>query len=138
MGQVAAIDLGRVRVGLAVSDELGALAVPRPPLSGRSRRALLAALVRLQRDENVERFLVGAPRALRGGRSVAADRAARFCQQLADATGVEVELVDERWSSVQAERELAGTGHARHARRARVDGVAAALLLQSWLDARRG
>lgn len=135
---MAAIDLGRRRVGLATSDAEGLLAVPRPPLDGRSRKRLLATLAALAERERIGRFLVGMPLGLDGRRGVAAERAARFCQQLADATGALVEIVDERLSTVQAERELRFSGHDREARSARVDGVAAALLLQSWLDARRG
>ncbi len=136
-GRVAAIDLGAARVGIAVSDELRLLAHPRPPLDGRSRNKLLAALVALAEREHIQRFLVGLPLDMRGTRGVAADRAIRFCRQLARASGVEVELVDERLTSVQAERELDAGGATAAERRRKVDGVAAAILLQQWLDAQR-
>jgi putative Holliday junction resolvase len=134
---VAAIDLGRTRVGIAVSDELGKLAHPRKPLSGKSRAALLASLRELAEHEGVGRFVVGLPLTLGGEPGTAARRAMRFCQQLADTTGVEVELVDERLTSVQAQRELFEGGASGARARQRIDGVAAAILLQQWLDARR-
>src|SRR5258705_7070530 len=59
--KVAAIDLGKARVGVAVSDDLGLLAHPRPPLSGKSTRALLGSLAELAREEEITRFLVGLP-----------------------------------------------------------------------------
>ena len=136
-GRVAAIDFGRVRVGLALSDELGLLAHARPALDGRSRKALLAALKTFAQDEKITRFLVGLPLDMSGQRGVAADRVMRFCQQLANETGVEVELVDERLTSVQAERELAAGGAGRDETKDKVDGVAAAIILQQWLDSQR-
>lgn len=136
-GRVAAIDLGAARVGIAVSDELRLLAHPRAPLAGKSRKQLLADLTQLAKGEHIVRFLVGLPLDMSGTRGIAADRAIRFCEQLAQESGVEVELVDERLTSRQAERELDAGGASRDERRRKVDGVAAAILLQQWLDAHR-
>jgi putative Holliday junction resolvase len=135
--RVAALDLGSVRVGLAVSDELGLLAHPRPALDGTDSKRLLAKLAELAAREPIGRFLVGLPLSLSGEPTTSARRAIRFCQKLADATGCEVELIDERLTSVQAERELLGGGADRREVKAKVDGVAAALILQQWLDAQR-
>jgi putative holliday junction resolvase len=133
--RVAAVDLGKARVGLAVSDELGMLAHPRPALDGRSLKAVLAALAKLAADEKIARFVVGVPLELSGQGGVAAQRAVRFCQKLADATGCEVELVDERLSTVEATRRLR-EGERKDVGE-RVDSAAAAILLQQWLDAHR-
>jgi putative pre-16S rRNA nuclease len=135
--RVAAIDFGKARVGIAVSDELGAMAHPRPALNGKNRRALLDALAAMVTDEGITRFVVGYPLSMSGEQGVAAKRVARFCQQLATVTRVEVELVDERLTSVQAERELAASGTKRRDMQKKVDGVAAAIILQCWLDQRR-
>jgi putative Holliday junction resolvase len=123
-----------------VSDELGCLAHPRPNLDGRNHRALFAALTTFAAEEGVRRFLVGWPLEMTGEQGVAAQRAARFAEQLAAATGVEVELVDERWTSVQAERGLRAGSEARGMRgrariRAHVDAESATIILQHWLDA---
>ncbi len=135
-GRVAAIDLGKTRVGVALSDELGMLAHPRPALSGKNDKQLLAALTRLVQSEGIGRFLVGYPLSMSGREGVAAKRAVRFCQRLANTTGVEVELVDERLTSLEAERRLTAAGASRAEVKARVDGEAAAIILQQWLDAR--
>jgi len=135
--RVAAIDLGKVRVGIALSDELGMLAHPRPHLDGRDRARLLRALGDLAQREGIAHFLVGLPLALGGTAGVAAGRAARFCQQLSNATGLPVELVDERLTTVEAERRLQAAGMKRAERAARVDSEAAAIMLQQWLDGRR-
>lgn len=134
--RVAAIDLGKTRVGVAISDELGLLAHPKPALSGKNDKRLLEALVELVQSHEIKRLLVGYPLSMDGREGVAAKRAARFCQRLANATGVEVELVDERLTSVEAERRLAEAGASRAKVKARVDGEAAAIMLQTWLDAR--
>ncbi len=136
-GRVLALDRGEVRVGVAISDELGMLAHPRPLLDGRRGKAMFEAISEMVRDEGVTRILVGLPLDPRGNDGPAARRAVRFAHEVADATGVEVELVDERMTTVLAERSLKEAGVAKRDRRAKVDGAAAAWLLQGWLDAHR-
>ncbi len=134
--RVAAIDLGKARVGVAVTDELGLMAHTRPFLDGKSRKALLRALTALCREEGISRFLVGLPLEMTGGEGPAARRALAFAHELADATGVEVEMIDERLSTVEAGRRLHDGGVSARAQKSRIDGAAAAVLLQGWLDAR--
>jgi putative Holliday junction resolvase len=135
--RVLAIDFGKVRAGIAVSDELGLYAHARPPLDAKNRKALLAAIAAIIRDEEVGRLLIGLPLELSGDRGPAARRALQFAQELADATGLEVELMDERLSTVEAGRQLRASGVEKRKQQAKVDGVAASVLLQSWLDRRR-
>lgn len=134
--RVAAIDLGSVRVGVAISDELGLLAHPRPHLPGGSRPALLEALAELARAEGIERFLVGLPGQLDGSEGRAAREARQFAAALARHTKLEVTLCDEWLSTRQAHQRLQEGGHSSRDRRQRVDSAAAAVLLQSWLDGR--
>ena len=97
--RAAAIDLGAVRVGLAVADDLGLLAHPRPFLDGKNPRALLQRLKELQQAEGIEVFVVGLPRELSGREGPAAKRVRAFVRQLQRATPAEVEVeepVDER------------------------------------------
>ncbi|MEM9696452.1 MAG: Holliday junction resolvase RuvX [Myxococcota bacterium] len=135
---MAAVDLGEVRIGLAVSDDLNLFAHPRDPLDGGKPQAAVEHLAELAREEGIVRFVVGLPLTLQGRALSGARRAARFCQALAEATGCEVELLDERFTSVLAERQLAASGvKSRRAMRGQVDGVAAAILLQEVLDRAR-
>jgi putative Holliday junction resolvase len=134
--RVVAIDLGKARVGVAVTDDLGLMAHARPHLDGKSRKALLRALVELAREERTERFLVGLPLEMSGQEGLAARRALAFAQELADATGVAVEMIDERLSTVEASRRLRDGGVSGRAQKDRIDGAAAAVLLQGWLDGR--
>lgn len=138
MKKVAALDFGKARVGLAVADDLGMYAHARPPLDGRNRKALLAAIAEVAREEGIERFIVGLPLELDGSQGPSARRATELAQQVADATGLEVELLDERLTTVEASHQLAASGVSRKEARSRVDGVAAAMILEAWLARHRG
>jgi len=133
---VAAIDLGKARVGLAVTDELGLMAHPRPALDGRNRKALLATLAELAREEGITRFLLGLPLEMTGAEGSAARGAREFAAALADASGLPVELVDERLTTVEASRKLRAGGTRSREQKARIDGAAAAVILESWLASR--
>jgi putative holliday junction resolvase len=135
---VVALDLGKSRVGVAISDELGLLAHPRPPLDGRDKKALLLALVEMAREEKVELFVVGLPLDMSGAAGPMATRAAGFARELTEAAGVPVELFDERWTTVEAGRMLRQSGVDARKGKGLVDGVAASVMLQSWLDRARG
>jgi len=132
--RVAAIDLGKARVGVAVTDELGLMAHTRPFLDGKSRKALLRALAELAREDGITRFLVGLPLEMSGADGPAARRALAFAHELADATGIEVEMVDERLSTVEASRRLHDGGVKAREQKGLIDGAAAAVILQGWLD----
>src|SRR5579871_4104509 len=136
-GRTCALDLGRVRVGVAIDDELGMMAHPRGTLDGRDRKALLAELQRLVREEHVTRFVVGLPLRLSGVEGPEARAARGVAQEIADATGREVELWDERLTTVQAQRSLRASEVRGKKAKARIDEAAACAILQSWLDARR-
>jgi putative Holliday junction resolvase len=135
--RVLAIDFGKARAGVAVSDELGLYAHARPALDAKNRKALIAAVVAIARAEDIGRVLIGLPLTLAGEQGPSAQRAIAFAQAIADATGLDVELVDERLTTVEAGRQLRASGVASRDQQAKVDGVAAAVMLQSWLDGRR-
>lgn len=130
-----AIDFGERRIGLAISDADGQVAVPIEALFRRNDRQALEALADLVAAESVERLVVGEPRGLDGTRGPAAARVSRFARRLADRTGLEVELVDEALTSIEARSRL---GSNRRRQPGRVDSVAAQILLQESLDRRRG
>lgn len=135
--RVAALDFGKARVGLALSDELGLLAHPRPYLDGRDPGRLIGELSSLAEAEGIELFLVGLPQELDGREGPAARRARRFAERLGRRTRVRVELLDERLSTRQARVLLQAGGSNARSERQRLDSAAAAVLLQSWLDGRR-
>ena len=133
---VAALDIGDVRVGLAISDDLGVMAHPRPPLDGKNLDKLLEVLRNLIREERINRFVVGYPLDQRGRPGPAARKIRRSARQIANGMGLPIELVDERLTTVQAHRRMLEGGLNGRERRGRVDGAAASIILQTWLDSR--
>jgi putative pre-16S rRNA nuclease len=132
------VDLGSKRIGIAVSDRSGTIASPLTVITrGRSRREDHERLASLAREEGVEVVVVGMPASLSGAIGPAARAATAEIEALASVIGMPVETYDERFSTVTAERALAEGGVRGRARRQVVDKVAAAVILQSWLDARR-
>ena len=131
-----AVDLGEKRVGTAISDADGTLAMPYRTLLRTRDRALIAELRDIVRSEEVERLVVGEPRLLDGTRGEAARRAAALADRLGKACGIPVELVDEALTSVAAVERLqaAGVDVRRHPER--IDQVAAQIILEDALDRR--
>lgn len=131
------IDLGSKRIGVAVSDRSGTIAGPLTVVVRSGRVAddhrRLAALVA---EEEAEVVVVGLPLSLDGSDGAAARAARREADQLATVVDVPVVLHDERLTTVSADRTLREAGLRAPARREVVDKVAAAVMLQSWLDGR--
>jgi putative holliday junction resolvase len=135
--RAAGIDVGRVRVGVAVADELGLLAHPRAPVDGRDPRRAVERLAALAAEEQIGTFVVGLPRTLKGEEGPSARRARKFAQALGGRTGLPVELFDEWLSTREARARLRDQGVSDRDARERIDSAAAAVVLQAWLDARR-
>lgn len=133
--RVLGIDVGSVRIGVAVSDETRTVASPVATVPNEPR-TLWARLAREMEDRRVELVVVGLPRRLDGSEGDAAKGAREFALELERRTGTAVELWDERFTTTIAERSLIESGVRRRRRREVIDAVAAAVLLQSWLDAR--
>ncbi len=134
--RILAIDPGKVRLGLALSDPSGVIAQPLDVLLRRSPEEDLMALRRLMDERDVELVVIGLPKLMDGSMDVAAREAQAFGAEVGRATGRPIAYWDERLTTVAAERLLIAHGKRRDQRRATVDRVAAALLLQSYLDYR--
>ena len=135
--RVLGIDLGSRRIGVAVSDASGTLASPLAVLTrSGDQSADHSALLALAREHGAERLIVGLPLSLSGEVGPAARAALDEAEALADAVGVPVETYDERLTTVQATRSMIAANVRRSARRRTVDQVAAAVMLQAWLDSR--
>ncbi|MGH9134439.1 MAG: Holliday junction resolvase RuvX [Ilumatobacteraceae bacterium] len=131
------VDLGSKRIGIAVSDRSGTIASPLTVVHrSRSSRRDLDEIARIARDEEVEVVVVGLPLTLGGEVGRAAEAAIVEADRLATVVDVPVETHDERLTTVTADRRLIEAGMRGEARRRVVDKVAAAVMLQSWLDAR--
>lgn len=135
--RAAAVDLGSTRIGIAISDELGLLAHPRPYLTGASSGQLVERLTLLAQAEGIGVFVIGLPRTLDGREGPLARRARKVAAELKQRSGCRVVLVDERLSTSQAHSELLRLGFDAKQRKTRVDSVAAAILLQTFLDSQQ-
>jgi putative Holliday junction resolvase len=131
------IDFGERRIGLAISDAEGRFALPLRTLERRSDREALAEIAELARAEEVGALVVGEPRRPSdGGPTAAGARARRFGERLARATGLPVEWIDESLTTREAAARLREAGVPPAERAARLDQVAAQILLQEALDRR--
>jgi putative Holliday junction resolvase len=133
VSRVLALDPGERRTGLALSDPTGVLATPLRTHDRRHDGSLLELVAGICAEHGVERVLVGHPLTQEGDRGRAAQHAEELARRLAAVLEVPVELVDERYTSQAADRVLAG----RRRERGRRDAVAAAILLEGWLEAHR-
>jgi putative holliday junction resolvase len=131
------LDVGTRTVGVALSDALGITAQTLTTLRRTGLRADLAALRRLAETHEVTRAVIGLPLNMDGTEGASAARSRAFGQALAKALDVQVEYWDERLSTVAAHRALRESDLSAARRGALVDQVAAALILQGWLDAQR-
>jgi putative holliday junction resolvase len=133
--RVVALDLGTKRIGVAVSDLSGTIASPRTVIqrSGSKTRdhQVIKALIE---EEEAELLIVGLPLSMNGSYGPAAKGAVAEAAELASVVGVPVETFDERLTTVSADRALMEANISATNRRKLVDKVAAAVMLQAWLD----
>ena len=134
MGRVLAVDPGTQRVGLALSDASATIAQPLTTIPAEPLASLPERLAEQAMRYEASELVVGLPRRMDGGLGPEAVEARALAGRLRRLTGLPVTLVDERLTSVAAERALLATGTRRSRRRELSDRVAAALILQTYLD----
>jgi len=132
--RVLAVDYGRKRIGLAISDELGITAQPLETIERENRESDLRRLRQVCREWRVSHIIVGHPVHMSGESSEMAAEAAAFAKRLAKAVEHTVELVDERLTSWEARQTMSGTKSTSRLRREPIDHIAAAVLLRDYLE----
>ena len=132
--RVLAVDPGSKRVGLAISDATGTIAQPLTTILSEPPETLGARIAELARRNDVDRIVVGLPLRLDGFSGPEAKAARVLAGEIRATSKLPVELVDERLTTAAAEKSMLAGGMRREKRRANIDRVAAALLLQSYLD----
>ncbi|HWM92376.1 MAG TPA: Holliday junction resolvase RuvX [Thermoanaerobaculia bacterium] len=128
------IDFGEKRIGLAISDPEGRMAVPLATLERRNDRSAVREIAEIARREGVGRLVLGEPVGLDGQRGEAAERVRRFGNRLTSVTGLPLRLVNESLTTVEAHERLREAGVDPRRDPARIDAVAAQILLQEALD----
>jgi putative Holliday junction resolvase len=127
-----AIDVGTVRIGLARSDATGVLAVPLDAIAAGDTAA--AALLRAVREWEPVEVYVGLPLHMSGAEGASAEKVRAWAADLAELTDVPVRLIDERLSTVQAQRALHAGGRSTRQSRSEIDSASAVMVLQAVLD----
>jgi putative Holliday junction resolvase len=133
--RVIAIDLGTRRIGVAVTDALRVAALPHATIARKGGKYDLDAIAAVVRELDAERVVLGLPLSPEGEVGRAAKSAQAFAERLRGALAVPVEMVDESFSTVEAQDVLLAADLSRERRREVVDRVAAAVILRRWLDA---
>jgi putative Holliday junction resolvase len=135
-GRVMALDVGKLRVGVALTDPLGYTAQPLLTLWRKTRGEDLRSLLRLIRKHEVVEIVVGNPLHLSGDISPWAAKVHEFAEELRKRSGLPVQLWDERLSSVAAHEILNEAEYGQRDRKYVIDQVAAVVILRGWMDAR--
>ncbi len=133
------VDYGSKRIGLAVCDELEISAGPLAQIEGSGAGNLAAdalAVAKVAEEYQVDEYVVGLPYNMDGSVGGQGQLCQEFAEMLSQATGKKVHMFDERLTSEAAEAKLLAAGLTKKKRRARTDMLAAAIILQSFLDAK--
>ena len=135
MGRILALDVGDVRIGIAVSDIMGIIA---NPLETYKRKGDLNKdvqyIVDLCKQKEVSLIVSGLPKNMRGEETLQTEKTRQFAQEVERQSGIEVKFIDERLTSVSAERVLIEGNVRREDRKNVIDKVAATIILQNYLD----
>jgi len=132
---IAAIDLGRRRIGVAVTDAASIGAYPLGIVERRALKRDLDALAAMLRGRDVRTIVVGLPLNMDGSEGPAASGARKFAERLAESLGVTVEMFDERLTSFEARERLADMPARKGARKTGLDALAAVVILEGWMQA---
>jgi putative Holliday junction resolvase len=131
-----ALDVGGRRIGVAVSDPLGIIARSLEVIVRRTDESAVERISELAKDQDVGEIVVGFPRSLSGDVGPQAEAVKSFASQIEEAVDVPLVLWDERLSTVTAARLMRDRGQSARDSKATIDSVAAAVILQDYLDAR--
>ena len=135
------IDYGEARIGVAVTDDLGMMAHPVETVSNKDpNRPATERIAEIATERKVTHLIIGLPLRMDGSEGTAAEKVRKFVEKLrpALAPSIVIEEVDERLSTVEAQRQLHASGKTAKSSKPVIDQAAAVVILQDWLDARAG
>lgn len=132
--RVLALDVGSHRIGIAMSDAEGILALPLTTINANPRSQAMKHIADLVTTHAVDEVVIGLPLTLRGEVGPQARLVQAFARSLKQTVAQPIRFVDERWTSVAAERSMRGLGIKPARRKAHVDEIAASIILQEYLD----
>jgi len=129
---IIGIDLGDKHIGIAMA--VGTVAVPIAVIERTEEAKDLERIAALTRDYNTELIVIGLPRSMDGTAGPQAELVLEFAKSLSDHTDIPIDMCDERLTTVTADRLLQESGAKRKKRKANIDAMAAAVILQAYLD----
>ena len=132
--RILGLDVGERRIGVAVADQRARVALPVAVVERREMPADLDAIARLAQDQRAEAIVIGLPISLNGSLGAQAEAVKAFGQELSARLSLPIEYWDERLSTVEAQRRLASAGKKGPKAKAQRDALAAAIVLQSYID----
>lgn len=138
MKRIMGIDYGDARTGVAMSDLLCSIVGSTSVVPSRNREKAVADIVRMAKENEVGKIVVGLPRNMDGTEGPRAELCREFAAILADATGLEIVMWDERRTTVEAHNILSQHNYHGQKRKNTVDAVAASLILEGYLNSQKG
>ena len=135
--RILGIDYGDTRIGTSVCDEMETMALPLKTVKSESMRKNIDAMAKLAREESAGLIVVGLPLNMDGSEGERASKTRSFGKVLSKVTGLEVEYVDERLTSVEAEEIMDTVGVKKGKRKGIIDTIAAQIILQTYLDIKK-
>jgi len=126
------LDVGEKRIGVAIAD--GLVAVPLTVIESAGEEADMERITAMANEYGIERIVVGLPRSLDGSTGKQAEKAIAFAEALSTQTDIPIDTWDERFSTVSAERMLRDAGAKHDKRKSNRDAMAAAIILQAYID----
>ena len=135
---IMSVDLGKSRTGLAVSDKNGFLASPLETVFEKNEDRLIEKITDIAKKEKAELIVVGLPKNMDGSEGESARNARSFAMRLSDHSGIKVDMIDERGTTITAHGYLSERNVRGKKRKKQVDTVAASIILQNYLDGHRG
>jgi len=134
MRRILSLDIGDRRIGVAMSDTLGILATPLTILDRKGDETAIASIIDLVNKHDAGQIIAGLPRSLSGGIGPQAEKVQSFVEKLKQQTDVPVDLRDERFTTVDAQRLMREAATKKKKGKMQDDAAAAAVLLQAYLD----
>ena len=131
------LDIGDRRIGVAMSDPSGILASPLTIIERNDDRAAIEAIISIVKESEVGGVIIGLPRSLNGSLGTQAQKVTGFTDKLRAALSIPVDFRDERLSTVSARRGMKETMSKKARRETKDDAIAAAIILQNYLEERR-
>ena len=136
--RILGLDYGTVRLGVAISDPTGTVVRPLPPMPAKDRGALVKQVAELCQAQGVGEIVLGLPRHMNGSEGDSAKQTRVFGEALLKRTGLPLHYLDERLTTAAVQRTMLEADMSRADRKGKVDGLAAALILETWLARKAG